>query len=520
MFPDRDLDLEAPGPANEEDLTQDLGLERLFQAMAEGDKFLFEVARVTLLQSLADPSVISYRQDVLDDARRQPEVVRELYRIASEAIEGEKRVYGWLIGKYPMGIVHRSIEVMQLFLVHLRQLRQLAQEREGQVSSAGLRELFRMLQDQLPDDYFELIEDHLKRLRFRDGIWISARLSQGNKGADYVLRSPASTKRSLRERIGLGDQGGYSFEIADRDEAGARALSELNDRGVNLVANAMAQSSDHILSFFTLLRAELGFYVGCLNLEAHLAAKGEPVCRPEARPAGECQLRFRGLYDVGLSLAGEERLVGNDADADGRSLVMITGANSGGKSTFLRSVGIAQLMLQCGMFVGAEAFRADVREGIFTHFIREEDPGMSSGRLDEELTRMAVIADSVGPRSLVLFNESFSATNELEGSEIARQIVRALTEAGIKVVFVTHLYDLAQGFYQQDGESRLFLRAQRAEDGHRTFKLVESEPLPTSYGEDLYRRSGGWRSGPGEEALATAPGESRPAAGERPGEDS
>jgi DNA mismatch repair ATPase MutS len=136
--------------------------------------------------------------------------------------------------------------------------------------------------------------------------------------------------------------------------------------------------------------------------------------------------------------------VGNDVDAEGKSLVMITGANQGGKSTFLRSVGLAQLMLQSGMFVAADSFGADVCNGIFTHDKREEDAAMESGKLDEELSRTNEIADTISPSSLLLCSESFAATNECEGSEIARQVVRALGEAGVKVFFVTHLFDLGR----------------------------------------------------------------------------
>ena len=50
-------------------------------------------------------------------------------------------------------------------------------------------------------------------------------------------------------------------------------------------------------------------------------------------------------------------MVGNCADANGKNLVIITGANQGGKSVFLRSIGLAQLMMQCGMFVTAEALK-------------------------------------------------------------------------------------------------------------------------------------------------------------------
>jgi len=88
----------------------------------------------------------------------------------------------------------------------------------------------------------------------------------------------------------------------------------------------------------------------------------------------------------------------------------------------------------------------------------------------------------------LLLNESFASTNEREGSEIARQIVRALVDRGVKVVYVTHMFDLAHSLYRQRSEAALFLRAERRPDGERTFRMVEGEPLPTSYGEDIYRR--------------------------------
>jgi DNA mismatch repair ATPase MutS len=111
---------------------------------------------------------------------------------------------------------------------------------------------------------------------------------------------------------------------------------------------------------------------------------------------------------------------------------------------------------------------------------------MKSGKLDEELSRMSDIIDNIMSNSLVLFNESFAATNEREGSEIARQIVSALLEKRIEVFFVTHLYEFAHGFYDKGMENAIFLRAERQADGARTFKLIEGEPLQTSYGEDLY----------------------------------
>ncbi|HBC93354.1 MAG TPA: DNA mismatch repair protein MutS, partial [Pelotomaculum sp.] len=96
---------------------------------------------------------------------------------------------------------------------------------------------------------------------------------------------------------------------------------------------------------------------------------------------------------------------------------------------------------------------------------------MNSGKLDEELSRMSDIVDNIKANSLLLYNESFAATNEREGSEIARQIVSALLEKRIKVFFVTHLYEFARGFYDQAMGNAIFLRAERQADGGRTFKI-------------------------------------------------
>ncbi|HQT97914.1 MAG TPA: DNA mismatch repair protein MutS, partial [Thermodesulfobacteriota bacterium] len=493
MHKERDFDPEEGLPPNAAALTQDLELDMLFDAMAAGDKFLLEVAKKAVFASLDEPEAILYRQRILADCLERPAIAREMYAIAVEAIEREKKVWGW--GKNPEGVLHRSVEVLKLFVGLLKRLRRIADAHGADFRSEGLATLFRMLAGELDDEYLGVVEDHLRRLEFRDGILISAELDDGNKGTRYVLRKPWNPKQSWMERLQarmerlfLRDRSDYVVQIADRDEGGFRALAELRSRGIGPAAGALGESTDHILGFFRMLRSELGFYVGCLNLRDRLAGKGEPICFPEPFAAGKAILSCRGLYDLCLSLSVKERVVGNDVSADDKLLVMITGANRGGKSTFLRGIGLAQLMMQCGMFVPAESFRANVCDGIFTHYKREEDSGMQSGKLDEELSRMSSIVDGMTPNSIVLLNESFASTNEREGSEIARQIVRALLETGIKVVYVTHLFDLAQGFFLAKMDAALFLRAERLADGRRTFRLVEGEPLPTSYGEDLYRR--------------------------------
>jgi hypothetical protein len=490
MHPDQDFDLQRELPPHQAALTQDLGLSTLLDAMAGGDQFLYEVAERAVLSSLQDPEVIIYRQQVLTDCLEQPAVVRELYGIAVEAIQRERKIWGVFMNS-PDTILHHSLQVLELFVGILKRLRAIADSQARSFRSQGFARFFAMLATELDDEYFLAVEAHLQELRFRRGVLISAELGKGNKGTRYVLRR--APELSWMERLGLGTGSGYGygFTIPDRDENGFRALEELRARGINQVANALAQSTDHIRSFFAMLRTELGFYVSCLNLHERLAETGEPTCFPQPLAPGTHALAAQGLYDICLALHVNAGVVGNDVDADHRSLVMITGANQGGKSTFLRSVGLAQLIMQCGMFVAAHSLRASVVDGVFTHFKREEDATMESGKLDEELGRMSDIADAITPNSILLCNESFAATNEREGSEIARQVIRALVDSGITVFFVTHLFDLANGFYQEELATALFLRAERQLDGRRTFRLVEGQPLPTSYGEDAYRHTFG-----------------------------
>ena len=476
----------------EVELVQDLELTTLFAAMAGGDQFLYDVAQDAVLDSLDSAETIGFRQAILADCIQQPQVTRRMYSIAIEAIGAEKKVFGGFFRQRPAQALNRSVEVIEALLDPLKELRQIADDSVGQFHSDGLTTLFDVLRRELDDEYFRTVRAHLKRLRFRDGVLMSAELGTGNKAARYVLRTPGLTRRSWKAWLGLRERSSYSFEIPARDEAGAVALGELRDRGLDPVANALAKSADHIVSFMTMLRTELAFYVGCLNLNDLLCERGESACFPVLLPVDVDRLAFTGLKDVSLALVTHADVVGNDTNADGVNLLMITGANSGGKSTLLRSLGVAQLMMQCGMFVLAEHFSANLCTGVFTHFVREEDASMASGRLDDELSRMSAIVEAASSRSLVLFNESFASTNEREGSEIARQLIRALLETGMKVFYVTHLYDLAEGFWDERTPSMQFLIAPRLEDGQRSFKLGQGEPLPTSFGVDLYERMGGF----------------------------
>lgn len=493
MYADRDfavIPLPEPGEAGVlPDLIQDLELKTLWEGMAGDDDFLLRVAQSATLSSLTSVEQIRFRQQVLDDCLHQPAVVREMYNLAVEAIAAEKQIYRSLFSEHGEPLLRRSISAIDMFVGMLRRLRHLAAEHADEFHSAGFRRFFGQVQAELDEDYLAEIKAHVKALRFREGLVLSAQLGAGNQGTGYLLRTPGPENRGSWYSQSILKKPFYSFTIPDRDEAGFRALSELRDRGLDPVADAVSQSSAHVLSFFLALRTELGFYVGALNLHEKLTDGTAPVCYPDPSPVGQATLTSRDLYDPCLSLRMGRRAHGNDLDAEGKNLIIVTGANQGGKSTFLRSMGLAHLMMQAGLFVTAASFASTVTLGVYTHYKREEDATMSSGKFDEELARMSHIAEQLKPRCLLMCNESFAATNEREGSDIAAGVIRAMNDAGIRVVFVTHMYDLARRYEDENAPTTLFLRADRGEEGHRTFELHEAAPLPTSFGADLYQRT-------------------------------
>jgi hypothetical protein len=354
-----------------------------------------------------------------------------------------------------------------------------------------------MIRDELDDAYLSGIAERLRELKLRDGVLMSAALGPGNRIVDFRLHHPPVNnerwwRRLLRQWLPWlfrrNDSEQFSFSLAPSDEAGQRALRGVSNRGVAIAAQALGEAALHIRDFFAMLRAETAFYVGAVALHEAFDARGVTTCFPAIAEAVSDAFHSEGLREPALALTIGKDAVPNDIGADGRSLVVITGANQGGKSTLLRAIGAAQMMAGCGLFVTANALRVSLAPAVMTHFKREEDAAMKSGKFDEELARMSEIVDHMAPGALVLLNESFASTSEREASEIADEVVEGLRSGGARIIFVTHLFEYAQRVAERDDARALFLRAERAADGSRPFRLTPGAPRPTSFGEDLYVR--------------------------------
>ena len=461
-------------------LVSDLELETIISAMSRGDKRIEGIAKAALLQPLSNKEEIQYRQAVLQDALAHADFVREIYGICLETEKKENASWSWLTSHFISSTFHNAIDLLQIYLDMLKQLRGIADENLEKMTSTGFKNMFLLLQSEISDEYLLETKNLLEGLRNEKGTLISAKFGSLLQGTQLQLRK--KNANGFRRRWWFSP----SYTLAKRDERGAQDFSNRIDRATNESANALAQAAEHLGNFFKMLEKEIAFYVGCVNLADTLKEVGVPVSFPVFIPENEDKRSWQALFDVSLALVKKTGIVGNSLEAAQKKLYVITGANQGGKSTFLRSIGQAQLMGQCGMFVGAREFTAPLRKKIFTHFKKAEDTKLTSGKLDEELTRMSMIADCLEPYSLVLFNEALASTNEREGAEIGRQITEALLNNEVEVFSVTHLYDYAKSFSQrQDIE---YLRAQRTDNAERTFKVAEGRPEKTAFGEDLYEK--------------------------------
>lgn len=472
-----------PGAKEPADLFLDLGLAVVVEAMAAGDDSVKGVAQSALAMPLESVQAISYRQAVLADFLAEPWMARRLHELASEAVAAERREFLGTFARSPELVLSRSLRLVARYADVLEQMHSELAAPLGGSPSAGLSRLGRALDEDAGPDRLAAIRARLKELAFAGGVVMGAGLGGGLRGADYVLKSPPQDERGWLARLMRRRPEGFHFEVSERDESGLRLLGELRSKGLAQAARAVQAAADDMLAFFRQMRTEAAFYVGCVNLRDALATAGVSVSMPVPVPE-PMALCARSLADPVLALGGGGTPVANDVPADGARLILVTGPNQGGKSTFLRSLGTAQVFMMCGLFVPAAAYRSSLTPDVLTHFPRREEEGMTKGRLAEELARLSSIVDDLNPGCLFLLAESFASTNEEEGSAIASEVLAAMADAGVRVAFVTHLLELAGELAREPGV--VSLRAERLGDGERTYRMLEGLPETTSHARDVY----------------------------------
>ena len=513
-------------------IVQDLGLKTLYmnagkdvvfendqvKKIKEQDPFISDTMGRVMVSPLLTKEEILYRQKILKDCLANETFIQDLYKEAATIVAewdklGRKTGYS---GKTDMaGWAVTRIHLTALFASGLKKLKSILKGHAVIFESEGLKSLGRRLNEEFSDEYERKIEKLLKDVSFyvsesedKDGviylhiprIVLKGKLGAGLKFENVVLddvtsndvryRNPKSTIAKIVNFKNSLTPNSFSSKMTPVVE---KQIVELEQNVINYIVSFTNRFIDTFSGFFDQLLFQTAFYRGAVNLSHHMKRTHISYCFPTV--CDRKDLVFGELKEFVMSMEQRVDAVGNTCNIQNKNLVIITGANQGGKSTFLRSVGIAQVMMQAGLQVAAESFSSGIFTSIFTHFTRREDSAMNSGRLDEELGRMNSIINNLDKASLILLNESFATTTEIDGSIIAYDIIKALNEAGVKIITVTHLLSFARRMYAESEESMkekgrsdiTFFCAERKEDGVRTYIMIQSVPELTSFGLDLYR---------------------------------
>ncbi|MCQ2538968.1 MAG: hypothetical protein MJ114_00830 [Acetatifactor sp.] len=486
--------------------------------ITDTDPFVQDAMKKIMVVPLTSKEEILYRQEIVKDCINEEDFIRELYVKVTDILKAWEQLgrrENKRSGKQNTvsGLV-TEVHVLKLFVKGLTDIKRHLTMYMPRLHSTGFNQLLERLNEVFSDEEQEKYESILKDISFfidnhkedanlmtinSPKIVIECGVADGLKLSDIKLDTVAcETKRYRDPNSALGKfnsflnartPGAIAFQ---KDTPIYNQVAGIEYEVVKYIMASCDRLFTTFNGFFDQLRLQTAFYVGAVNLTHHIERFELEMCYPTVGEQDE--LYFEDLKEFVMCIEQRVKAVGNDVDIKNKMLLIVTGANQGGKSTFLRSIGVAQIMMQAGLPVTAKRYRTGIFPAFFTHFTRREDSAMNSGRLDEELGRMNQIIENLGENSLILLNESFATTTEKEGSVIAYDIIKALSEAGVKILTVTHLLSFAQKIYEEAGEAEAkgepmpitFLSAERREDGKRTFKMIQHAPELTSFGLDLY----------------------------------
>jgi len=226
---------------------------------------------------------------------------------------------------------------------------------------------------------------------------------------------------------------------------------------------------------------ELDFLNEIVKLTLRVRQAGIPMICPKI--SEEKKIDIRSCYDITLLSKNETRIIPNDVLFDREApFFYLTGANGGGKTTYLRTVGVAVLLFLCGCPVPCDAAEIYPMNAVLTHFPRDERFD-GDGRFADEKKRIAEINAVRGDDSLILLNETYATTSEEIAVVQTEALAGELFKSGCLGIYITHQHSLGQTeipflnvIVDSDNENR------------RTYKIARRKGVSGSYAKDILKK--------------------------------
>ncbi len=227
---------------------------------------------------------------------------------------------------------------------------------------------------------------------------------------------------------------------------------------------------------------------------AHIAAVRN-YCRPQFDDSGDLEI-VEGRHPVieQQELAGgSERFVPNDLflNFTSQAILVLTGPNMGGKSTYLRQAALAVILAQMGSFVPARSARLSIVDRVFTRIGASDNLARGRSTFMVEMTETAAILHTATPRSLILLDEIGRGTATYDGLAIAWaaiEYIHARTRA--KTLFATHYFELTELADRLSGVKNFHVSVKETGGGIVFLRKVEAGAADRSYGIEVAKLAG------------------------------
>lgn len=493
----------------------DLGLDVLVRAL-DWDGQHARFVRATLLTLVVEPEVISYRQAILAELAESTQMRAALGALLPGLAElARPRSAPWAQDS-PLLLVPPRVSDLELYVSCVEGLHA-ALDQAGALQSAGLRELRAFIAATHAAPEFQQLAAELPRLRAQldqiGSVTLGINLDRDLRPASATLidisREQFAGPRPLIQRLlGRTPPNGPAPLTALRHlgerspdvDPLARDLQKVLGEVVEPVAQALERYQRIHARPLAALEPELALYLGAIQFRERLATHALPACLPAI---AEREHSLVDAYNPALALqlaqatqpdlARPTTVVRNPIDFTGGRIVFLTGPNRGGKTTYLRAVGLNQVLFQAGLFVAAQAAQLAPVDAILTHFppVEGVEPGV--GRLDDEARRLREMFAAATPASLLLFNEPLTSTGEGEAQALAEDVLRALRLLGARTVYVTHLHALAaelETLNQGPGALVVSWVAGVDDSAARTYRIRPGQPEARSHAATIAQQHG------------------------------